>query len=172
MLAEGTKDTSTVTASGERIERLIDGVILRYAVLQTDERGEITEIFDPAWGVMNAPLVYVYAASVRPGRHKGWVYHKQQSDRMFVLSGFLKIVLYDLREDSPTKGMINEINLSERKRGLIHIPPHVAHLVQNVGDCEAYFVNMPDRPYDHADPDKFRIAKDRIPYSVAGGRGW
>lgn len=169
MLASGLKDEATVTASGERLERLIDGVIVRYAVTQTDERGDLTEIYDPAWGVIPDPLVYAYATSVRPGRRKGWVYHKSQIDRLFALTGFLKVVLYDLREASPTKGMINEIHLSERRRGLVVIPPHVAHVVENAGSVEAYFVNLPNKPYSHDNPDKYRIAATDIPYDFGSG---
>lgn len=168
----GIKDPQTVTSAGERLQPIIDGVVIRPAITHSDERGEICEIYNPAWGIASDPLVYVYAASVRPGRVKGWVYHKSQSDRMFVLLGFLKIVLFDLRPDSPTKGVLNEIFLSERNRGLLFIPAEVAHAVQNIGQTDAVFINMPDRPYNHADPDKYRLSRDRVPYDFDKGPGW
>ena len=166
----GTKDPPTVTPEGKRLEPLIDGVIVRPAVVQQDERGEICELYDPAWGVVPDPLVYVYAASIRPGRVKGWVYHKAQVDRLFALLGTLKIVLYDLRDESATRGMINEIFLGERARGLVVIPAMVAHAVQNVGDKEATFINMPTRPYRHADPDKIPAFASRNPVFVRQGQ--
>jgi dTDP-4-dehydrorhamnose 3,5-epimerase len=105
---------------------------------------------------------------------KGWVYHVKQHDRLFVSIGFMKWVLYDLREGSPTKHIFNEFYLSERRRGLLIIPPYVAHAAQNVGTTEAVFVNLPTRPYDHADPDKYRISvkSGKIPYSFDTGIGW
>lgn len=171
-MLQGRKDKATVTATGERLEARIDGVTLRYATTQFDERGEVCEIYDPAWGVAPEPLVYVYTALIRPGRIKGWVYHKAQIDRMFVLSGFLKIVLYDMREGSPTCGMVNEFHLTERNRGLVVIPPFVVHAVQNVGMIDGAFVNMPSRPYDHANPDKYRVERADVPYSFDKGAGW
>ena len=171
-MLQGRKDKATVKPSGERLDERIDGVQLRYATTHFDERGELCEIYDPAWGLMPDPLVYVYTAVIRPGKVKGWVYHKAQSDRMFVLSGFLKIVLYDPRQDSPTRGMVNEIHLTERNRGLVVIPPLVVHAVQNVGNIDGVFVNMLSRPYDHANPDKYRVAADDIPYSFDKGAGW
>jgi len=171
-MLEGRKDGATVTPSGERLEKLIDGVKLRYATTHFDERGELCEIYDPAWGITTEPLVYVYTAIVRPGRVKGWVYHKEQRDRMFILSGFLKIVLYDFREGSLTRGMVNEIHLSERNRGLVVIPPNVAHAVQNTGTIDGVFINMPDRPYNHANPDKYRVDRKDVPYSFDKGPGW
>jgi hypothetical protein len=44
--------------------------------------------------------------------------------------------------------------------------------VQNVGTSEAFFINLPTRPYDYADPDKYRIPVDsgKIPYSFDSGK--
>ena len=46
---------------------------------------------------------------------------------------------------------------SEKNRALLVIPRGVYHAVQNIGITDAIFVNMPTRPYDHEDPDKFRL---------------
>jgi dTDP-4-dehydrorhamnose 3,5-epimerase len=172
-MLEAAKDRSTVTADGREIAPRISGVTVRFAVTHVDGRGELCEIYNPAWKLHEAPLVYVYQSSVRPGMVKGWVYHKEQDDRIFVSFGRLKVVLYDPREDSPTKGMINEICLTERNRGLLIIPRLVLHAIENIGQSEAMFVNMPTRPYNHADPDKFRIALDspQIPYVFRSGVG-
>jgi dTDP-4-dehydrorhamnose 3,5-epimerase len=169
---EGRRDKASVTSSGERLQPLIDGVRVRYAKTQIDERGELCEIYDPSWALTPEPLVYVYTAVIRPGRIKGWVYHREQVDRMFVLSGFLKIVLYDVREKSNTRGMINEIHLTERNRGLLIIPALVIHAVQNVGSIDGAFINMPSCPYNHANPDKYRVDKANVPYDFDRGSGW
>jgi len=68
--------------------------------------------------------------------------------------------------------MINEIFVGERARALVVIPAMVAHAVQNIGDKEATFINMPTRPYRHADPDKYRLSRAEIPYSFDKGSGW
>jgi dTDP-4-dehydrorhamnose 3,5-epimerase len=170
----GKKDKQTVEPDGGRPARFIDGVVVRKAVTQEDERGDLTEIFDPRWGIMEGPIVYIYQTTIRPGRVKGWVYHKAQSDLLFVSAGFLKIVLHDLRPDSPTAGQFDEIFLSERNRGLVQIPPMVLHAVENVGDKDAAFINMPTAPYNHKNPDKYRISitSGEILYSFDKGRGW
>lgn len=161
-------DEQSVTAAGERVRRLIAGVLIRPAVTHVDDRGELCEVFGPRWGFHDAPLVYVYQSMVRPGMTKGWIVHQLQDDRIFVNLGFLKIVLYDARPGSPTDGQVDEIFLSERNRGLLIIPRGVFHAVQNVGSVDAYFVNMPSRAYDHQRPDKLRLPLDseRIPYTL------
>ena len=167
-----TQDRQTVTRESEKIQTLIKDVVVRRSVTHVDERGELSEMLSAAWGVHPAPVEHVYMVLVRPGRVKGWVYHEVQADRIFGVVGAIKYVLWDTRPDSPTHGMINEIFLSERNRGLLVIPPLVVHAVQNVGDVDAYFVNMPTVPYLHDRPDKYRVPPDQVPYSFDKGIGW
>lgn len=168
------KDCQTVTSEGTSLRPLIHDVRIRPAVTHPDERGSICEIYNPAWNFADGPLVYVYQVTVRPGRVKGWVIHYQQDDRVFLSQGTLKIVLYDARRESPTHGMLNELCISEHNRGLLFIPRGVYHILQNVGTTDALFINMPTRPYNHADPDKYRLPlnNDLIPYRFEERLGW
>ena len=43
------KDLPTVTREGERLGPRIEGVLLRRAITQTDERGTLCEILNPGW---------------------------------------------------------------------------------------------------------------------------
>jgi dTDP-4-dehydrorhamnose 3,5-epimerase len=153
---------------------LIDGVVVRLATTLPDERGELCEIFNPAWTVSDAPLVHVYQAIVRPGKVKGWVVHYEQDDRLFISLGTVKIVLFDGREGSPTYRQIDEIVLGERNRGLVIVPRGVFHAIQNVGQSDALFLNLPTKPYNHASPDKYRLPldTDQIPYRFEARLGW
>lgn len=166
------QDPQTVTRDSQQIRKLIKDVVVRPTATHVDERGELSEMLSKSWGVHPAPIEHVYMVLVRPGRMKGWVYHKVQSDRIFSVMGAIKYVLWDTRPDSPTYGMINEIFLSERNRGLLVIPPLVVHAVQNVGDVDAYFVNMPTVPYLHDQPDKYRVPPEEVPYNFDKGIGW
>ena len=148
--------------------------MIKYVPPVEDERGEICEVYRPSWGVNPDPLVYVYAITIRPGRIKGWVQHRQQEDRIFLLRGTIRFGLFDDRASSPTHRLLNLFTVSERNRGLVIIPRGVYHALQNIGETEAMFVNMPTRPYDHADPDKFRlpIKNDLIPFAFEDPPGW
>jgi dTDP-4-dehydrorhamnose 3,5-epimerase len=166
--APGVAEPQTVTPGGERLERTIDGVSVRPAITHSDERGSLTEVYDPAWGVSDDPLVYVYEASIHPGQKKGWVVHFEQDDRLFFSVGSAKIVLYDARTESATHGLVQEAFLGAANRGLVKIPAGVVHAVVNVGPDEVRFVNMPTRPYRHERPDKVRFSQDTdaIPYEL------
>jgi dTDP-4-dehydrorhamnose 3,5-epimerase len=165
-LSAATQFEQTVTEKSEPIDSLIDGVVRRQAVTHPDERGTLTEIFNPAWGLTDDPLVYVYQVTIRPGQVKGFVLHKTYSDRLFFSLGTTKVVLYDDREGSPTRGMLNELYFSEESRGHLVIPAKVWHAVQNVGSTDVLFVNCPTRAYNHEDPDKWALPKDSdaVPY--------
>jgi dTDP-4-dehydrorhamnose 3,5-epimerase len=160
------KFEQTVTKEGERLEPLIDGVVWRQAVTHPDERGSLCEVFNPAWNLSDKPLVYVYQITIRPGQIKGFVLHRTYSDRLFFSLGTSKVVLYDDREGSPTRGLLNELHFGDHNRALLVIPPGVWHAVQNVGTTDALFINCPTKPYDHEDPDKWALPRDSdlIPY--------
>jgi dTDP-4-dehydrorhamnose 3,5-epimerase len=167
-LEQAHKDAATVTAEGDTLQERITGVELRRPPTHADERGALTEIYDERWGFTDDPLVYVYHVTVRSGQLRGWVVHRDQNDRLFAYAGVLKIVLYDARTDSPTHGRVNVFYLGSNDRALLSIPAGVYHAVCNVGDGEGAFVNLPSRPYDHDDPDKYRLPLDNdvIPYRL------
>ena len=167
------KDLPTVTPEGERLGSRIDGVIIRRAVTQTDERGTLCEILNPAWGVHPMPLAYVYQFTIRPGKIKGWHRHRLHDDRIFISLGEVLVVLYDDRPASPTRGQINEIFRSGLERDLMVIPAGVYHAHQNVGASDALFISMPTRAYEHGDPDVYRlpVQNDVIPYSFTDRPG-
>ena len=168
------KDIQTVTPEGNHLRQMIDGVQVRRAPVIEDERGELCEVFRESWGVHPLPLVYVYYIGIRPRKIKGWVVHKKQDDRLFVARGVIRFGLYDDRRDSKTYKLLNVFTVSERNRGLVVIPRGVYHGIQNIGETEASLVNMPTEPYNHADPDKYRLPlkNDLIPFAFEDVDGW
>jgi dTDP-4-dehydrorhamnose 3,5-epimerase len=167
------KDLQTVSSDGRQLAPLIEGVRIRYVITHADARGSLTEVFNPAWGFHESPMVYLYEFTIRPGKAKGWVAHQQQDDRIFLSRGSVKFVLYDDRPPSPTYKMINELVFTEQNRALITYPCGIYHALENIGTVDALLYNLPTRPYNHADPDKYRLPlnNDIIPYrfDVTGG---
>jgi dTDP-4-dehydrorhamnose 3,5-epimerase len=168
------KDRQTVTSDFQSVQPLIKGVNLRRMPPIEDERGEVVEVYRPSWGFHPDPLVYIYQIGMRPKAIKGWVIHEKQDDRIFVSRGVVRWVLYDHRADSPTHKLMNDFTFSDRNRVLMTIPRGVFHAVQNIGETEATFLNMPTQPYNHEDPDKFRlpINNDLIPFDFNDPPRW
>ena len=151
---------------------LPQGVVLRDLVTHVDDRGTICELYDSRWGANADPLVFTYMFSIRPGKAKGWGIHREHEDRYAFLSGELEIVLYDERADSNTHGLESRIVLSGYRRQLLVIPRNVWHAERNLGASDVVVVNFPTIPYDHADPDKFRLPLDTDEIPVKLGPGW
>ena len=172
-ILSGTRDEATVTPQGERVNSLPAGVTTRDLITHVDERGTVCEMFDTRWQWHLDPLVFAYTFSLRPGMIKGWGMHKLHDDRYCILSGELLLVLFDDRSDSPTRGLVSKIVLSEYRRQLINIPAGVWHANQNIGAKDVVVVNFPTRPYDHDNPDKYRLPvdTDKIPYRFEDVRG-
>lgn len=168
------RDGFTVTQEGAERRRLIEGVGIRDLVLHTDARGTVCEMYDPRWGFTPDPIVFTYFYTIRPGWVKGWSHHKIHEDRYCLMQGEMKVVLYDSRPDSPTYGMVNEIFLSEQRRQLMSIPRLVWHADENVGSKDVLVVNFPTIPYDHSNPDKYRLPLDTdlIPYKFENLKGF
>jgi len=167
-LDEARKDAARVAPDGSGLQAPIAGVEVRRARTHADERGTLTEIYDERWGFSDDPLVYAYFVTVRPGHVRGWAMHLEQNDRLFLHTGVLRVVLYDGRTDSDTYGRLKVFHFGEHDRALVRIPAGVWHAVENVGEREGAFVNLPSQPYRHDDPDKYRLPPDNdvIPYRL------
>lgn len=163
---EPEKDPQTVDAKWQAVRERIDGVAIKPLTTLPDHRGTVCEIYRPEWGIHPDPLVFVYQITIRPGQVKGWQMHEKQDDRLFSSLGTVQVVLYDDRSDSPTHGMVNELFFGEQNRALFVIPAGVYHAIKNVDINDAVLINVPTRPYDYADPDKYRLPLDNdlIPY--------
>ena len=171
---EPVKDKQLITPAGELTSPRIFGLVVNRRPAVEDARGELVEVFNPAWGLHPDPLVYAYQASIRPGSVKGWVVHEKQDDRIYPVIGVMRWVFFDNRADSQTYKMLNDITVSEHNRALIIIPKGVYHAVKNIGTSDAYFINLPTRPYNHADPDKRRlpVRNDLIPFDFSDVTKW
>jgi dTDP-4-dehydrorhamnose 3,5-epimerase len=156
-----------VTTEGESVQRLPADVSLYNVNTHVDDRGTLVELFDPRWGWRPEPLVFAYCFSIRPGITKGWGLHKEHEDRYFILFGEIEVVLYDARPKSPTFELVSTVVLSEYRRQLLNIPAGIWHADRNIGTRDAVLINFPTRPYNHANPDKYRLPLDNdvIPYT-------
>jgi dTDP-4-dehydrorhamnose 3,5-epimerase len=94
-------------------------------------------------------------------------YHKKQYDNMAVVKGMMKIVLYDSRKNSPTRGEVNVFFAGEYNPVLLHIPPFVYHGFKCVSTEEAIDINTPTEVYNYGEPDEFRVHphNNDIPYN-------
>ncbi|MBI3963779.1 MAG: dTDP-4-dehydrorhamnose 3,5-epimerase family protein [Candidatus Kerfeldbacteria bacterium] len=95
-----------------------------------------------------------------PGTVKAFHWHRHQDDLWFVATGKARIVLHDLREDSPTHGQTQTILAGEGNYNLVVIPVGVAHGYKVIGDQPVVLIYYTTEPYDRLRPDEERMPAD------------
>jgi dTDP-4-dehydrorhamnose 3,5-epimerase len=147
---------------------VIEGVTIKELRLIPDERGWLMEMLrddDPFYDRFGQ----CYVSATYPGVVKGWHFHREQTDHVVCVSGMIKLVMYDGRAESPTRGEVQELFLGELRRLLVRVPKGVHHGWKCVSEETAVVVNIPDRHYDRANPDEERLDPhdNDIPYDWA-----
>ena len=126
---------------------MIDGVIVKSRRRIPDERGYIMHMLradDPEFQGFGE----IYFSTIYPGVIKAWHLHSVMTLNYSVVLGMIKLVLYDPREDSPTKGETQELVIGQENYSLVTIPPHVWNGFKGVGAQMAIVANCATHPHD------------------------
>lgn len=126
---------------------MIDGVKIKSLKKIPDDRGQIMHIMKSS-DEDYVKFGEVYCSSVYPGVVKGWHLHSKMTLNYVTLQGMIKFVLYDPREDSPTKGKIQEIYMGQDNYVRVTVPVGVWNGFMGVGTKEAFTINFTDIPHD------------------------
>src|SRR5450756_46195 len=103
---------------------MIRDVVVKPLRVIPDERGYLFEMLrsdEPLFQKFGQS----YCTAIYSGVIKAWHYHKKQDDHFVCVHGMAKIVLYDTREGSPTRGELNEFFIGEKNMVL---PVSYTHL--------------------------------------------
>ena len=135
----------------------IRDVVVKPLRVVPDERGWLMEILRADDAELFSTFGQVYVSATYPGVVKAWHYHKRQVDHFACVAGMVKLVLIDTRDDSPTKGAVNEFFLGAQNPMLVRVPNLVYHGWRCIGTETSLVVNVPTEPYQYADPDEYRL---------------
>lgn len=151
---------SAVDARGQLRRTPIDGLMFRPTRPVPHEDGHVAEVARASWDVLGGPVVQVHTTTTFPDRIRAWGLHQRSTDRLFVVSGLVRIVVFDGRNGSSTRGIVNEFTVSEKNPGLLVVPPNLYHGWKNIGTTEAIIINMPSSMYDYEAPDALDLPWD------------
>ena len=163
-------DRETITAEWKPADqRLIEGVVVREVLNVPKPAGRLTEIFRRDWFSSEEPVDQVFVNVLEPRSISGWHAHAFAKDRLFAISGLFTIALFDAREESATRGVLNVFRFGEVRPALVIVPPRVWHGVQNISSAPAMLLNLTDIAYDYTNPDHWRIPHDSpaVPFDWA-----
>jgi dTDP-4-dehydrorhamnose 3,5-epimerase len=137
---------------------MIEGVSFKELITHTDERGFFREVirstdefFSAGFGQLSHSLVY-------GGVVKAWHAHRVQTQWNYIISGLLKVVLYDLRPDSSTRGTTMEFLAGDHQPARAYgFPPGVLHGYHCIGG-PAHIIYVTSGVYDLS--DEIRLLHD------------
>ena len=142
---------------------MINGVLVKPLSQIPDERGKIMHMLradDPYFEQFGE----VYFSVVYPGVIKGWHLHKEMTLNYAVISGMIKLVLYDPRENSPTKGKVQELFIGEDNYVLVRIPAGIWNGFKGISVNPAMVANCATIPHDPDEIMRLDPFSKEIPY--------
>ncbi|MHB1527234.1 MAG: dTDP-4-dehydrorhamnose 3,5-epimerase family protein [Candidatus Dormibacteria bacterium] len=148
----------------------IAGVMVKTLLVHADQRGTFTEQlkrgdlddqgrpFMPAhpFAQMSRSLAFARGGNP-PELIKAFHWHQKQWDYWDMVAGDARIVLVDLRSESPTKGKIQVVIAGEHSPKVVAIPPWVGHGYQALSMRDVVLCYYVTEPYDAVHPDEGRI---------------
>lgn len=147
-------------------ERIIDGVKVVLLRRIPDERGTIYHMLkctDPHF----IQFGEIYFSTIYPGVIKGWHQHREMTLNYACIFGRIKLVLYDEREGSSTKGSLMEIFLGPDNYSLVVIPPGVWNGFEGMSEPYAIVANCCTHPHDPSRSIRMDPFHNHIPYDWA-----
>lgn len=142
---------------------MIEGVLVVPLRKIPDERGTIMHMLRS-----DAPhfekFGEIYFATAYPGVIKAWHLHSRQTQNYVVLTGMAKLVLYDGRPESASRGALQEIFIGEDNYVLVTIPPGIYNGWKCIGTKPALLANCATEPYDPTEMTRLDPFSPEIPY--------
>ena len=106
----------------------------------------------------------IYFSAINPNKIKAWHYHELMTLNYVAVYGNIKLVLYDDRDASKTKGMIQEIILSNQSHFLVSIPPKIWNGFCSSNNKHAILANCSDIPHDKEEIKRLSYDDPKFPY--------
>ena len=143
---------------------MLDGVKIISLKQIVDERGKIMHMMKSTDEHFKE-FGEIYFSCSWPGSIKAWHIHQSMTINNAVISGNAKLVMYDLRENSPTFGDLQEVFLGESNYVLVQMPPGIANGYKAYGDKMVILANCATEPHDPNEIIRLDPFTDKIPYS-------
>jgi dTDP-4-dehydrorhamnose 3,5-epimerase len=103
-----------------------------------------------------------------PNAIKAWHLHFSQEDVWYVApEDHMLLGLWDVRDNSETKGKTMRVVLGAGRSQLVYIPRGVAHGVANIAPREGNVIYFVNQHFDVKNPDE-----RRLPWDVCGADFW
>jgi dTDP-4-dehydrorhamnose 3,5-epimerase len=145
---------------------MIDGVLVVPLERFPDERGTVMHMLKRTDRHF-VGFGEIYFSTVFPGIVKGWHRHHVMTLNYACVHGRIKLVLFDDREDSATRGELNEFFLGPDNYSLVQIPPEVWNGFKGLDHELSIVANCATHPHDRTQSERLNPFDSHIPYDWA-----
>jgi dTDP-4-dehydrorhamnose 3,5-epimerase len=150
----------------------IDGVVVLDVRRWNDDGGSFTELGRLDGGLHVAfpgfQVKQMNYSEMDSGAIKAFHLHPRQTDVWFVPPGDkMLLVLLDVRDGSPSRGVHRRLVLGDGTSRLVRIPPGVAHGVKNLAPVRGRIIYFVDT---HFSPVPDECEEGRLPWDFAATR--
>lgn len=145
---------------------MIDGVRVLPLRRIPDERGTIFHMMrstDPHFERFGE----IYFSTIYKDAIKGWHLHREMTLNYACMSGRIKLVIYDDRPGSSTRGELMEIFLGPDNYSLVAIPPEVWNGFKGMSEPAAIVANCCTHAHDPSRSSRMDPFDKSIPYDWA-----
>ncbi len=106
----------------------------------------------------------IYFSTIYKNKIKAWHLHKESTLNYVCVKGIVKLVLFDNRSKSKSKGKIQEIVMSKENYSLITIPKNIWNGFKGVGEDESIVANCLTLPHNEKEMVRVDPFSDKINY--------
>ena len=142
---------------------MIDGVTLTPLKQIFDERGKVMHMLTEDMVVFDR-FGEIYFSCTYPGVVKAWHLHKEMTLNYAVIFGHIKLVLFDDREGSETRGQVQELFMSAENYFLVTVPSKIWNGFKCIGTETAILANCATMPHDSNEIIRDEPDSSEIPY--------
>lgn len=142
---------------------MIEGVVVKPLKKIPDERGCICHMLRSDDQIFEK-FGEIYFSIVYPEVIKGWHLHEKMTLNYAVIQGMIKLVLYDDREDSPTRENLMELFIGEENYCLVKIPPKIWNGFKGIGNKPAIVANCATLSHDPNEIKRMEPFTNKISY--------
>jgi len=147
------------------LESPIKGVIITTLRQISDERGTVLHMLrcdEPGFTRFGE----CYFSEILPGVIKAWKRHREQTQVLAVPVGRIRMVIFDNRQASTTRGQVQVLELGRADAYLrLTIPPGLWYGFTCISNTPALLVNCADMPHDPTDSEVRPVGDPEIPYT-------
>ncbi len=139
---------------------MITGLEVRELPTRLHRSGYTVEV----WGEGEGPAERLQSSlhNVFPGKVEAWFVCEEAAERVVCLKGMIKLVLYDRRGDSDSRGRVMEVFLGEHRFREVRIPKGILWGWKAIGEEPALVLSV--REGKGGDLERLDQERARVPY--------